>query len=210
MDTEREEFANWLTHGIAFLLSIAGTVALLYVAGVHGSIWHVLGFSVFGGSLIVLYFFSTLYHLTKDPKRKQRIRIFDHAAIFLLIAGTYTPLLLIYLRSSIGWPFLGVIWAFACAGILFKLLFKTKYRFISLSMYLAMGWLCVLAADSLLEYVPGKILALLAVGGVLYTIGVVFYSVRSMPYNHAVWHIFVIGGSMFHYVAILLSAYVHV
>jgi len=200
-----EEIANSLTHGIGLVLSIAGFVVLLALAFLRGTAWHIVACSVYGASLICLYAASTLYHVAISPRLKRGLKIFDHSAIYVLIAGTYTPFLVLNLRGPWGWSLFGVIWGLAFAGILFKLWFVNRFQHVSTGVYLAMGWLVVLAAKPVLMHVPSAALIWLVAGGLLYSIGVVFYVWKLLPYSHAVWHVFVLGGSICHYFAVLRS-----
>ena len=200
-----EEIANSVTHGVGLVLSVAGFVTLLVLAIVRGSAWHIVACSVYGASLVCLYSASTLYHAVLSPRLKRTLRIFDHGAIYLLIAGTYTPFLLLNLRGPWGWSLFGVVWGLAFAGILFKLWFVDHFEHASTGVYVAMGWLVVIAAKPVLAHVPAATILWLAAGGVLYSAGVVFYAWKRLPYSHAVWHLFVLGGSSCHYVAVLQS-----
>jgi len=201
--TPREEVANSLTHGLAMLLSIVGLVIMVLMASRRGDIWQVVSFSVFGSSLILLYLASTLYHTVSQPTAKRFLKIFDHSAIYVLIAGSYTPFLLVALRGVWGWSIFGVVWGLAIAGILMKCLFIERFHNMSIVLYLLMGWLCVVAFKQLLANLSHLSLMLLVFGGLSYTLGVVFYIWRKLPYNHAVWHLFVMGGSAFHYFSVL-------
>ncbi len=203
-----EELANTLTHGFGLVLSIAGFVVLLVLAIVHGSASHIVACSIYGATLISLYAASTLYHAAVSPGVKNALRIFDHSAIYLLIAGTYTPFLLLYLRGPWGWSLFGVIWGLAFAGIVFKFCFVDHFPHLSTAVYLLMGWLIVIAAKPVLTHVPTITLLWILAGGLLYTSGVVFYCWRRLPYSHAVWHAFVLAGSACHYVAVLRSVLV--
>ncbi len=199
-----EEIANSVSHGIGTLLSIAGLVVLIVLAVMHGDAWHVVSFSIFGATLIILYLASTLYHSLPMPRVKQILQRFDHSAIFLLIAGTYTPFMLVSIRGVMGWSIFGVVWGLALAGILLKLFFSiSKFEKVSVGLYVFMGWLCVVAAKQFLANVPQLSLILLVFGGLSYTVGVIFYVWDRLPYNHAVWHLFVLGGSIFHYFSVL-------
>jgi hemolysin III len=199
------ELANTITHGIGLALSIAGFVVLLVLAAVRGSPRHIVSCAIYGATLVCLYAASTLYHGIPSPRRKRALRIFDHCAIYLLIAGTYTPFLLVNLRGGWGWSLLGIVWGFAMAGIVFKFLFVDHFPFLSTVIYLLMGWLAVIALKPLLAAVPASGLLWLLAGGLLYTLGVVFYAWKRLPYNHVIWHLFVLAGSTCHYVAVLYS-----
>lgn len=197
-----EEIASSITHGIGTGLSIAGLTVLVVLAALYGDVWRVVSFSIYGSSLVILYLASTLYHSFQNPRIKRIFQILDHAAIYLLIAGTYTPFLLISLRGAWGWTFLVVIWGLAFLGIGFKALFFEYYERLSALGYVLMGWLCVIAGKELLVSVPQVSLIWLAVGGVIYTIGIIFLAWRKIPYGHAIWHLFVLGGSACHYFAV--------
>jgi hemolysin III len=199
-----EELANAITHGFGTLCGIAATVVLVTLAAMKGDIFHVVGAAVFGSTLVLLYSASTLYHAIPAPAAKARLRVIDHSSIYLLIAGTYTPFTLAGVRGGWGWTLFGVIWGLAAAGIVFKLFFTGRYRRISTAVYLAMGWLVVIAAKPVMESLPGATLVWLAIGGLAYTAGVYFYANRSIPYGHAIWHLFVMAGSTAHVVATAL------
>jgi len=203
--TAGEEIANGITHGLGVLLSIAGLVVLISMASFHGDVWHIVSFSIFGSTLILLYSASTLYHSISNPLLKIRLKKFDHSAIFLLIAGTYTPFLLVHLRGALGWSLFGVIWTLATIGIVIKSFYIQRIKKLSVGLYLFMGWLCLIAMQELTRTLPPASISLLIVGGVLYTAGVVFYSWEKLPYNHAVWHLFVLGGSISHFFSVLKS-----
>lgn len=200
-----EELLNSLTHGVGLILSIAGFAVLLSLAIMRGSAWHIVSCAIYGSSLICLYTASTLYHGIRSRRLKRILRVCDHSAIYLLIAGTYTPFLLVNLRGSWGWSLLGVIWGLAMAGILFKVWFVEHFSFLSTVVYVLMGWLALVAVKPMLHLVPLTGLLWLLVGGVLYTVGVVFYAWKKVPYNHVIWHGFVLAGSTCHYFAVLCS-----
>jgi len=200
-----DEIANTVTHGIGLVLSIAGFVVLLVLAILRGTAWHIVACSVYGASLIALYSASTLYHAVVSPRLKRALRIFDHSAIYLLIAGTYTPFLLLNLRGPWGWSIFGVIWGLAVAGVIFKLWFVERVPRLSTALYIAMGWLVVIAAKPILTHVPAATLLWILAGGLFYSLGVVFYAWKRLPYHHAVWHLFVLAGSTCHYFAVLRS-----
>jgi len=199
-----EEIANAITHGIGTGLSIAGLTLLVVLAILHSDVSRIVSFSIYGSSLIILYLASTLYHSFQNPPVKRVFRIIDHSAIYLLIAGTYTPFVLLCMRGAWRWAFLGVVWGLALLGIGFKAFFTNRFRKISVLAYVLMGWLCVIALKEMLATIPSGGLILLAVGGIVYTVGIIFYVWRRVPYNHAIWHLFVMGGSICHYFAILL------
>jgi hemolysin III len=204
-ETMGEAIANSISHGIGMLLSIAGLVILVVWAAGSGSGWHLVSFSIFGGTLILLYLASTLYHSLPVPRVKQAFKIIDHSAIFLLIAGTYTPFMLVHLRGPWGWSILGIIWALAILGILMKVFYISRFRKTSVALYIFMGWLGIIAFKEIFAHLPPLSLTLLILGGVSYTAGLTFYGWRRLPYHHAVWHIFVIGGSISHYLAVWYS-----
>lgn len=199
-----EEIANSITHGIGAGLSIAGLTLLVALAVMNGNIYQIVSFSIYGATLTILYLASTLYHSFQQPRVKRIFRIFDHAAIFLLIAGTYTPFLLVGVRGTIGWTLLVVVWGLALLGVGFKALFINRFQKLSVLAYILMGWLSVIAAKEMLANIPLGGLIWLAAGGAIYTIGIIFYALKKYRYTHTVWHVFVLGGSICHYFAILL------
>jgi hemolysin III len=200
-----EELSNSLTHGVGLALSIAGFVVLVILAAMRGSAWRIVSCAVYGTTLVCLYTASTLYHGIRSRRLKRVLKICDHSAIYLLIAGTYTPFLLVNLRGSWGWSLFAVIWGLAMAGILFKVWFVEHFPVFSTAVYLLMGWLALVAVKPMLLKVPHSGLLWLLAGGVLYTVGVVFYAWKKVPYNHAIWHGFVLAGSTCHYLAVLCS-----
>jgi len=200
-----EELANAITHGVGLALSLAGFVVLLVLAAMRGGPRHIVSCAIYGATLVCLYAASTLYHGIPSPRLKRALRIFDHCAIYLLIAGTYTPFLLVNLRGGWGWSLLGIVWGLAMAGIIFKFRFVDHFPFLSTTVYLLMGWLAVIALKPLLAAVPPSGLLWLLAGGLLYTLGVIFYAWKKLPYNHVIWHLFVLAGSTCHYVAVLCS-----
>lgn len=199
-----EEVANTVTHGIGVGLSIAGLVLLVVRAALYGDVWQVVSFSIYGSSLILLYLASTLYHGFQSKRIKRIFRIFDHSAIYLLIAGTYTPFVLIALRGAWGWTLFGIIWGLAILGVSFKLIFGTKYEIVSTIFYVAMGWVVIIAIKPLIAALPFGGLMWLVAGGLAYTGGVVFYVWEKLPFNHAIWHGFVLAGSLFHFFSVWL------
>jgi hemolysin III len=198
-----EEIANAITHGIGLLLSIAGFVVLLVLAALRGTAWHIVACSIYGATLICLYTASTLYHAVISPRVKRALRIFDHSAIYLLIAGTYTPFLLVSLRGPWGWSLFGVIWGLALAGVLFKFWFVERFAILSTAVYIAMGWLVVIAAKPVITHLSLTAIIWLLAGGLAYTGGVIFFAAKRIPYSHAIWHLFVLAGSICHYFAVL-------
>lgn len=197
------EIANTVTHGIGTALSIAALVLLVVFAVIYGDVWHVVSFSIFGSSLVLLYLASTLYHGFRNPRIKKIFKIIDHSAIYLLIAGTYTPFTLVTLRGTQGWVLFGVIWGLAVAGILYKAFFINRHVVISTLFYLAMGWLIVFSLRDLIENMPLNGIIFLVSGGLFYTLGMIFYAGRDKLFHHAVWHLFVLGGSICHFFSIL-------
>src|SRR6204780_1847878 len=202
---DAEEVVNSITHGVGLVLSIAGFEALLTLAGMHGGALRIVGLGIYGSSLICLYAASTLYHGIASPRFKRALKIFDHCAIYLLIAGSYTPFLLVNLGGGWGWSLLGVIWGLAMAGILLKFWFVDHFKIFSTAVYLAMGWLAIVALNPLLAHVSAPGIAWLVAGGFMLTIGVAFFAAPRLGYGHAIWHVFVMAGSICHYIAVLLA-----
>jgi len=202
-----EELANTLTHGFGLLLSVAGFVILLSLAIVRGNAWCIASCAIYASTLVCLYTTSTLYHSARSHRLKRILLICDHSAIYLLIAGTYTPFLLVNLRGGWGWSWvlLAVIWGMAMAGILFKLWFVEHFPILSTAFYILMGWLALFAIKPMFQFIPARGLLWLLAGGILYCIGVVFYACRKIPFHHAIWHSFVVAGSVCHYIAILFA-----
>lgn len=206
--TIAEEIGNSVSHGLGLLLAITALPILIVSAAYNGSASAVVGATVFGTSAILLYLISLLYHATWHPGAKQRLRTLDHAAIYVLIAGTYTPFTLGVLRGAWGWTLLGLIWSMALAGVLFKVFLGVRFPRVSTALYIAMGWLVLIAIGPLWENMaPGGLIWLLA-GGIAYTLGVVFYVLdKRLRYSHFVWHLFVLAGTACHFVAVLRYAY---
>jgi len=200
----REEVASSVIHGIGLVLSIAGLAVLVAFSAMYGGARAVVASSVFGTTLILLYTASTLYHSIPGDMPKRVLRTLDHIAIFLLIAGTYTPFTLLALPGAWGWGLFGTIWLLAILGSAAELGLLKRYRKAAVAMYVAMGWVAVIAIEPLRDNVPAGGLALLFGGGVAYTAGVPFYMARKLPYHHAIWHVFVLAGSVLHYLAVLL------
>jgi len=198
----REELANAASHGLGVLASLAAGVVLITLASTHADAWHVVGAAVYVAALVTLFTASTLYHAIPYPTAKQRLKVFDHCSIYLLIAGTYTPFTLTALRGGWGWSLFGVIWGLAIAGIVFKLFATGRFRRLSTGIYVAMGWMVLVAAVPLVRSVPGVVLAWLLIGGLTYTAGTLFYHNRHVPYSHAIWHLFVLVGASCHFVAV--------
>jgi hemolysin III len=203
--TRGEEIANSLTHGLGFLLSIAGLAILVTFAALRADAWTVTADAIFGASMVLLYGSSTLYHSLRAPRLKHVVRVVDHVAIFLLIAGTYTPFMLVSLRGPWGWSLFGVVWALAAAGTALKVFFTGRFRVLSTLVYLFMGWLVIVAIKPLVEALPRLSLIMLFAGGIAYSLGTVFYLWKRLPYHHAVWHLFVLAGSICHFFAVFAS-----
>ena len=202
-DSHREEVASLLTHGVAVLLSIAALVVMIVLA--DGDFVKTVAAVVFGSSLVFLYLSSTLYHCFTSPRWKAKFQVLDHACIYLLIAGSYTPITLVTLRGPSGWWLFGTVWLMAIIGVLVKSLRKGKKdHWISTTLYLAMGWLVLFALGPLIRNIPSTGLWLLVAGGVAYSSGVIFFAWRRLPFNHAIWHLFVMGGSTCHVLAVTL------
>ncbi len=199
-----EEIANSITHGIGAGLAAAALAILVTYAALRGDAWRVVSFSVYGATLVLLYLASTFYHAFRHPKVKHLFRIFDHAAIYLLIAGTYTPFALVTLRGPLGWSLFGVIWGLAILGVVQASLALDKLKLYSLITYVLMGWMIVFTLKPLLAGLHPGGLIWLGLGGLCYTGGVVFYVVKRIPFNHAIWHLCVLAGSVCHFFAMLL------
>ncbi|MEO6226828.1 MAG: hemolysin III family protein [Thermomonas sp.] len=199
----REEFASALTHGLGATAALAGGAVLITLAALHGDGWQLAASIVFGVALLLLYLASTLYHAIQHPVAKGRLKVFDHCAIYVLIAGTYTPFTLIGLRGPVGWWMFAIIWALALAGVVFKLFYTGRFKKLSTLIYVAMGWLILVAAKPMFAALDRWTLSWLIAGGVFYTLGTIFYHRPAMRYSHAVWHLFVLAGSVCHYIAVL-------
>ena len=197
------EIANSVTHGIGFALSIAGLTLMVVMGALNGGARVVVACSIYGTTLAILYLASTLYHGVQSPRAKRVLRVIDHSAIFLLIAGTYTPFALVSMRGGWGWTVFGVIWGLALIGIVYKIFFFGRWKGTSLALYLMMGWISIITVKPLLESMSvGGIWWLLG-GGIAYTVGVVFYAWKSLPFHHAIWHVFVMLGSTCHFFAVM-------
>jgi len=199
-----EDIANSVTHGLGALLSLVGMALLLYRGVVNGTAVHTVSFAIYGACLFLLHLSSTLYHAIRAPRARRVFWVFDHCSIYLLIAGTYTPFLLLTLRGVWGITLMIIIWTLAIGGIVMKSIFIGRFRVLSLALYIAMGWMIVLAGQQLWHKAPHEALYTLVGGGLFYTLGTIFYGWKKLPYNHAIWHLFVLGGSISHYFAILL------
>lgn len=199
-----EEIANSITHGIGAALSVAALVLLVVFAALRGDVWRIVSFSIYGSSLIILYLTSTLYHSFTNPKVKRLFRVLDHSMIFILIAGSYTPITLTILRGPWGWTLFGLIWGLAIFGIIMKIAFFDRFDALSVVLYILMGWLVVIALKPLLAAAPQGLMMWMGIGGLSYSLGVIFYAWNRLPYNHAIWHLFVLGGSISHFFGMLL------
>lgn len=202
--TRGEEIANAITHGVGAVLSIVGLTLLIVLSSLEGTPWHVISFTIYGVTMLLLYVSSTLVHSFPEGKLKDLFEIFDHSSIYLFIAGTYTPFLFIAVKGTTGWTLFGIVWGIALAGIVFKAFFVKKFLFISTILYVFMGWMIVFAWDSLTQNIAHQGIVLLVVGGALYTIGAVFYVWRGFRFHHMIWHMFVLGGTVLHFLAIIL------
>ncbi len=198
----REEIASALTHGLGAVTALAGGAVLITLAAIYGDGWQLASAIVFGIALLLLYTASTLYHAIQHPVAKGRLKIFDHCAIYLLIAGTYTPFTLIGLRGPWGWGLFTAIWVLALSGVVFKLFYTGRFKRLSTAIYIAMGWLVIVAIKPMWNSLDGWTLGWLFAGGVFYTLGTVFYHREQLPYSHAIWHMFVIAGSVCHFVSV--------
>ncbi len=198
----KEELLNVITHGAGLVLSVLGLFLLIFKALEFDSRRLLLSFLIFGSSLILLYLASTLYHSTKDRRKRFSFKIFDHIAIFILIAGTYTPFALVTLQGRIGWIILGVVWGIALFGTILKLFFTGRFKILSTLLYVGMGWVIIFAIKPLMENLSSQGLLWLLGGGLAYTIGAILYSISRINYNHAIFHFFVLLGSYCHYMAI--------
>lgn len=197
-----EEIFNSITHGIGALLSIAALVILVVFAAIRGNAWHVVSFSIFGSTLVLLYLSSTLYHSFTKENVKNLFARFDHASIFLLIAGTYTPFVLTVLRGPLGWTLFGIIWGLAIAGVVIRSIYLTRFRKLMVGIYLTMGWLFLIAVVPMVRNLPSASTVFLFVGGGCYSLGVIFYAWRNLKYGHGIWHLFVLAGSIMHFFSI--------
>ena len=198
----KEEQLNVISHAIGLVLSIIALVFLVVYSVKYGTATHVVSFSIYGTSLIVLYSASTFYHYSKSPKLRSRLNIFDHAAIYVLIAGTYTPFTLVVLKGWVGWTIFGVSWGLAIIGIALKLFYTGKYDKISTIAYVLMGWLIIIAIKPLIDNFSFNGLMWILFGGIFYTVGALLFMMRSLKFNHAIFHIFVLLGSFCHFMAV--------
>lgn len=200
--SRKEEIAHAITHGIGALLSIVALVLLIVYASLNGNPWQIVSVTVFGSTMLFMYLCSTIVHILPEGKRKDILQIFDHSSIYLFIAGSYTPLLLVLIQGEIGWILFAIVWGIALIGVVFKIFFVKKFLVMSTLIYVLMGWIIVFAWGPLTNAFDSNGLLLLIIGGVFYTVGAVFYVWRGFPYHHAVWHLFVLAGSTFHFFTI--------
>jgi len=204
-----EELANGITHGIGLALSIVGLAALTVLSILRGNAWHIAGCTTFGVTLVLLYAASTLYHSFHAPGLKRILKILDHSAIYLLIAGTYTPFTLVNLRGFWGWTLFALVWGLSVFGIAWKFFHVDRFQLVSTLTYIAMGWLALIAIKPLLAAVPLSGIMWLVAGGLFYTIGASFLGLKRVPYHHAIWHVFVMAGSICHYFAVMFYVLPH-
>jgi len=201
-----DELANAVTHAFGVVLALAGLAALIIIGSLHGNPRQMVSYSIYGMTLVLLYGASTAYHGVRHPRAKRLLRTLDHAAIYLLIAGTYTPFTLISLRGTWGWSLFGMVWALAASGIVFKIFFIGRFPRTSTVLYLAMGWMALIAVRQLFANLPKEGLILLFAGGLCYSVGVLFFAFDGRArFNHAIWHLFVLAGSVCHFFAVLVS-----
>lgn len=199
---EIEEVANTLTHGFGLLLSIFGLGVLVYLAIIYGDIWYIVSAVIYGLSLIALYAASTFYHVAISPALKEKLRLIDHCCIYLLIAGTYTPFTLIALNGTFGNSLFLIVWLFALIGIAIKVFLHNRIPAASVISYLVMGWIGIIAVEPLYQALGLMPITLIVIGGLIYSLGTVFYGWKSLKHHHAIWHLFVLGGSICHFLAI--------
>ena len=199
-----ERLFNTITHGIGSVLSIVALVLMVVYASYNSDAWSIVGVSIFGTTLILLYMSSTLYHAFSNGRVKQIFKTLDQSFVYLLIAGTYTPVLLITLRNTLGWTVFGLVWAMAIGGITHRIFFFDKLKKLSLVSYILMGWLSLIVFKSLLNAAPAELVVWLLIGGAFYTGGLIFFSWEKLPFNHAIWHLFVLGGSFSHFIGIYI------
>ena len=200
--TTSEEIINSITHGIGAFVAVSAATVLITLASLQGDPWKIVGVSIYGACLFLLYLASTLYHGVQHPKAKLLLNIFDHCSIYLLIAGTYTPFLLVNMRGTIGWTLFGVIWGLALLGICFKILMHQRFETAHLINYLIMGWLIVFAFNEFIAQSSSLGFSMIVAGGISYSVGVIFFILDRYSFLHAIWHLFVMGGSTCHCIAV--------
>lgn len=199
-----EEIFNAVTHGIGVVFAVAALTLMIVFASIYGNAWHIVSVTIYGTTLVMLYVTSTLYHSFTNEKVKKVFKILDHSAIFLLIAGTYTPFMLVSVRGLVGWLLLSIVWTFAIVGIILKIFFIGRFKVLSTLFYILMGWLVVVALKPLIAAMPTPGIWLLIAGGLSYTLGSFFYIRKNRAFNHGIWHLFVLGGSVCQFLAVLL------
>jgi hemolysin III len=200
---KKEEIANAITHGLGAALAIAALVLLVVFSVIKGNTWHVVSFSIFGASLVILYLASTLYHSFSNPRVKAFFKKLDHMSIFVLIAGTYTPFCIAVLQNWIGWTFFGIVWGCTILGIVIKAFHTGKKEVLSTILYVLMGWIIVFAIKPLYNAISFQAFLFLIIGGILYSVGTFFFINNKIKYNHSIWHLFVLGGSTFHFFSVM-------
>jgi len=200
--SEQEERLNIATHAFGLALSLAALPLLVVRASLYGNAWHIVSFSIFGASLVILYAASTLYHSANKARLRKRLNILDHATIYVLIAGTYTPFTIVTLNGTIGWVIFGISWGLALTGVILKLFFTGRYNLLSTIMYVLMGWVIVFAIKPLVNNLPTEGLIWLFAGGISYTVGAILYSLQKIKFNHAIFHVFVLIGSFCHFISV--------
>ena len=201
--SKEEEISNSITHGIGVILSIAALVILIVFASLYGNVWHVVSFTLFGATMLLLYTSSTLLHALKPGKAKDFFEIMDHSSIYFFIAGSYTPFLLVAVQNSTSWTLFAIVWGLAIGGTIFKAFFVKKFLFTSTLLYVVMGWLIVFVWNDLVAAIHPTSLILLIIGGLLYTVGAIFYIWKLFKHHHAVWHVFVLSATVCHFFAVL-------
>ena len=202
--SDTEEKLNIWSHAFGILLSVIALMLLIIKAVEQDNVWMMISFPIFGVSLILLYLASTLYHASKNPEKRFKLKVFDHAAIYVLIAGSYTPFTLVSLNGTTGWLIFTIVWILAFSGIILKLFFTGKFKILSTAMYVLMGWLIIFYFKDLSLHLHEKGVFYLVLGGVLYTIGAILYSIKKIKFNHAIFHFFVLAGSFCHFLSIYL------
>ena len=202
--SKEEEVSNAITHGIGAVYSVVALIVLIVSSSLHGSAWHIVSFTVFGVTMVFLYTSSTFVHALPKGRAKDVFEILDHSAIYFFIAGTYTPFLFIAIKGPLGWTLFGIVWGLAIGGTVFKVFFVKKFLFTSTLLYIGMGWLIVLGWKPLIAFLPHQGVMLLVLGGLCYTLGACFYMWRFFKHHHAVWHVFVLAGTVAHTFCVLL------
>ncbi|PKN52192.1 MAG: hemolysin D [Deltaproteobacteria bacterium HGW-Deltaproteobacteria-13] len=199
----KEEIFNSIIHGVGIIISIAALITMVFFSSRYGNTAHIISSTIFGLALVLLYTASTLYHSFQKPKIKHTFKIIDHSCIYILIAGTYTPFMLVTLRGTLGWTIFSIVWSLTLLGILFKVFFINRFQIISTIAYILMGWLIIFALSPLYHALPETAIFWLVAGGIIYTLGTIFYAWDKLPFNHAIWHSFVLAGSICHFFAIM-------